>query len=211
MTYASKRKLEFVVPQEEIAKFFQRLAQAIETGSLKVGETELTLAGLRKISISAKATDEGDGVRVRLKAKYPKPGEPHDASSLFTMDDAIDDDDEEDTDDEDTADQTEDKELDVVGHRLKYKVLKKLMKAQFKDIRAALAEGRMPERDLAHGFVRNSDLMVTYPGKGDEFYGQYSQAVQNFMSKVTENDIPGAAAAAEELENQKKICHEKYD
>lgn len=104
----------------------------------------------------------------------------------------------------------------------KYKPLKKRMKSVFKGVAAALAAGALPIQADLDLFVADSRLMCQYPGKGDEFYPAYLEAVDRLIALVEEakSQTPGtedyaqavtqALLAANALNQLKKDCHSRH-
>jgi XXXCH domain-containing protein len=92
-----------------------------------------------------------------------------------------------------------------------YGALKKRMKKSFKNIMYALHEHAWPSAEDISSFVRDSALMVGYPGKGDEFYQVYNEAVAAFEAAVKEQDIELATQKAHLLNDLKTRCHKLYD
>lgn len=201
MSKASKRKIEFMISQDEVSDFFRRLADGVDSGGITVGETAIHLSGLQKISVSMKTLDDVEGLRVKMKLRYCADPALEGSEELFPQD----------PEDDAEAEYEDDAELDMAGAKPRYTHLKKRMKAHFKAIQAAVSEGQLPERGVVNDFVRDSELMITYPGKGDEFYGAYRRATEQFMVAVTEGDLAAVAATVDELERQKQVCHDKHE
>ena len=189
MGSSEKRKIEMTIAADEVAEFFKSLAQDLEGGSLHVDDASISLEGFKSISIGLKKTDEGLKVKVKVKAPAaPAAGVPAPEPALG-----------EDVPAEPRPD-----------GKPKYSTLKKWMKKEFKAIREALALGQMPDPDLAESFVADSQLMVTYPGKGDEFYPAYAAATAAFAAAVAAGDLAAAQEAAAGLDALKRDCHERY-
>jgi XXXCH domain-containing protein len=93
----------------------------------------------------------------------------------------------------------------------KYKSLKKRMKATFKTMTNTLLAGEIPDQALADSFVEDSRLMATYPGKGDEFYPVYTEAVDRFAQARATGDLEALRKSILELDRLKSDCHERYD
>ncbi len=201
MTRASKRKVEFILAGGEMGAFFRKLGDAMEQGTLQVGDTSLLLENVQSLGLSVK--EEPPGFRVKIKIKYAG------------------------TDDESTGDAAEDDETGENGELLvrdpdeefeslatrprpKYKTLKKRMKEQFKAIRLALDSGGLPGKDVAYAFVRASELMVTYQGKGDPNYADYTRLVQVFLSALEDRDLERVSITVNALGEQEEACHDTY-
>lgn len=201
MTRASKRKVQFILAGGEVGAFFRKLGDAMELGTLQVGDTSLLLEDYQSLGLSVK--EESPGFRVKIKIKYAG------------------------TDDESTGDAAEDDETVENGELLvrdpdeefeslatrprpKYKTLKKRMKEQFKTIRQAVDSGGLPGKDVAYAFVRASELMVTYQGKGDPIYAEYTKLVQDFLAALEDRDFERVRGAVHALGEREEACHDTY-
>ena len=92
----------------------------------------------------------------------------------------------------------------------KYKTLKKRMKSSFKLIREALESNQMPMAAILESFIRDSELMVTYPGYGDEFYEAYRNLCSRFSEACSKGDLGAVKSLAIELNQMKSDCHKRY-
>jgi XXXCH domain-containing protein len=92
----------------------------------------------------------------------------------------------------------------------KYSRLKKRMKHSFKAIRSSLEAGRAPAAEAVESFLADSEVMVCYPGHGDEFYLDYSRACRELTRAWKAGDLEAMAAAAQALETRKNECHDRY-
>jgi XXXCH domain-containing protein len=92
----------------------------------------------------------------------------------------------------------------------KYKELKKRMKSDFKLILEAARQGRLPDPRTVEGFVADSDLMVTYPDKGDPFYDIYARTTRELAETFATGDVDAFAAVCEKMDQIKHECHERY-
>lgn len=92
----------------------------------------------------------------------------------------------------------------------KYSRLKKRMKQAFKAICSSLEAGRAPAAEAMASFLADSDVMVCYPGHGDEFYLDYSRACRELARAWEAGDLAAMADAARTLEARKDECHDRY-
>ena len=181
-----KRKIELTVAKSELKEFLANLGQGLEDGELTLGATQLNLEDLAEFKLEFKAL--GDSYLAKIKAKQATPAYmPGEHGAEATVGGA------------------------AMGGKPKYKSLKKRMKKPWKMIRETLALGNLPDRALVEAFVKDSELMVTYPGKGDEFYGAYTVGLERFAAAYEAGDVQAAADAAQALERMKKACHDRYD
>ena len=194
-------KLEWRLGEDALARVLRALGDVLgdvmDEAAAEEGEVMafpdldgLDLDGLKRIKL--RASRKSDGVRLKLKASFYE-----------------DEDDEPDDVDEDRPARSGDRS-DPSG-RPKYKRLKKRMKYDFKAIQAAVEAGSLPDPALAEVFVRDSRLMVLYPGKGDEYYPDYKAAAEAFADACATGDIDAVRAAVDELARLKKACHDRYE
>ncbi len=92
----------------------------------------------------------------------------------------------------------------------KYKRLKKRMDTDFKVIRKAVHENRLPPAEVAHRFLEDSTTMVTYPGFGDCFYEDYTLACKRLRDSFTRGDLEAVRDALGRLREQEKRCHDAF-
>ncbi|MFP5223260.1 MAG: GAK system XXXCH domain-containing protein [Acidobacteriota bacterium] len=180
-----KYKSEAVVEKDALAGWLRDLADGIEAGELPSQAGPVSLEGLRGMKLSVKP-DLGETLSVKLSVKFPKPvrtpGEPD----------------------------AEDEEGDETGMLPKYKSLKKHMKQTFRAIGDALAAGQMPPALEAQSFIADSRLMVSYPGKGDEFYAAYLEKTEAFQAALDAADLEAMKALHQELNQLKRDCHSRH-
>lgn len=107
---------------------------------------------------------------------------------------------------------TSDEGSDAQGEtKPKYKDLKKRMKRSFKMIFNMIHDGTLPPAEAVESFLIDSELMVAYPGYGDEYYEEYTKACAEFAEAYKAEDLERLKPAVDELANQKGRCHAKYD
>jgi XXXCH domain-containing protein len=199
---STKFKASHMAPLSEAADFLRRLADELEYGVIEVGENSLELTDVRSIKVGLK--NIGDTATVKFSVKFadtarepismaPSGPEPDHskaggAPALRTSSSPR-----------------------PAGTRLpKYDDLKERMKSDWKKILSALEGGRLPAPDLMRAFVADSDLMVRYPGKGDEYYEEYAARVRDLDAAFAAGDVSGAGSAAAEVDRLYKACHDRY-
>ena len=209
MSQASKRKVELIVPGEEVGDFLIKIGQELVNGELVIGQTQIDMRNYKSLGLSIK--DDGDAKRIKLKVKYPDAEEEPAAEGA-----------EEDAGEAEPRDVWEgeeellladpEEEYSSLSTRPlpKYGHLKKRMKGQFKAIRRALESGTLPDRHLVNVFAKDSELMVAYPGKGDTYYSAYESALQRFLVAVSARDAEQVRAGFEALDHVMHSCHDEY-
>ncbi len=93
----------------------------------------------------------------------------------------------------------------------KYKTLKKRMKSSFKLLLKMIHENQMPPRAAIDSFLEDSELMVTYPGYGDDYYDDYIRACSAFKAACDAEDLARMHETIDALVHEKSRCHAKYD
>lgn len=190
-----KYKSEAVVEKSALAGWLRELADGVEAGELPSQSGLVSLEGCRGMKLSVKH-GMGETLFVKLSVKFPKP--PKTLGAVMPGD----------TGDVDYP--GDDDEDDESGALPKYKSLKKHMKQTFKAIGAALAAGQMPPALEARSFIADSRLMVSYPGKGDEFYAAYLEKTEAFQAALDAADIEAMKALYQDLVQLKRDCHSRY-
>jgi XXXCH domain-containing protein len=94
--------------------------------------------------------------------------------------------------------------------REKYKDLKKRMKSDFKQIRNRLGEGAVPDKELMERFLTDADAMTTYPGYGDEYYGEFRDSSARLGEAFAAMDLEGLRRGYEDLKTLRDDCHKDH-
>lgn len=94
--------------------------------------------------------------------------------------------------------------------RPKYGSLKKRLKSSWKAVQEAVAAGSLPEGPMAAAFLADSELMILFPGKGDEYYKPYATALAAFRQALSRGDLAALKKACAELDRVKVQCHARY-
>jgi len=177
-----EHKIERTMQRGELPAFFRELADALEQD----GDSALSgLSRSRKFKISAKDEFGHLSVKIKVKSQRGEAGVPAEGAAA------------------------EGEERPQGKPR--YKDIKKRMKVEFRLIVKALHEGGLPPKETVDRFVADAGLMVTFPGKGEEFYEDFSHAVEEFASAYAAGDRLAMGAMAEALAHQKARCHAIYD
>lgn len=190
-----KYKSEAVVEKSALAGWLRELANGVEAGELPSQSGPVSLEGCRSMKLSVKQ-GLGETLDVKLSVKFPKPAKTTGVAVSDEFGGYPDDAEEGESGDEEALP--------------KYKSLKKHMKQTFKAIGAALAAGQMPPALEAQSFIADSRLMVSYPGKGDEFYAAYLEKTEAFQAALDAADIEAMKALHQELAQLKRDCHSRY-
>lgn len=92
-----------------------------------------------------------------------------------------------------------------------YTTLKKRMRSSFKTLIRMIHDGESPPEQAVESFLDDSALMVTYPGYGDEFYDEYTEACNAFRAAWEADDMERMGETIDVLIHEKSRCHAKYD
>ncbi|TVQ97323.1 MAG: GAK system XXXCH domain-containing protein [Desulfovibrionales bacterium] len=207
-------KMKMTCSPEQLAEILRSMAEAMEQGRLSLNDVELPWNEVEKIALTIRNAAGMADVKIKISS----------GGEIDPAEDA-----------EDGGDAEESKvdglggfevgqdpglAKDAQGARVpgkpgkprgSYGSLKKRMKMSFKNIMYALHENTWPSMVDIDEFVRDSADMVRYPGKGDEFYPAYSEAVAVFVDAVQQKNLEAAYQAAHTLNTLKTQCHKKYD
>jgi len=192
---SNKHKSDITLEKSELGQWLRDLATAVEAGELPCEAGPVSLEGYKSVKFSFKETFGGK-VRAKVSVKFPKPAwtapaapgmEPAGPEAVF-----------------------EAEEPAEGGPLPKYKSLKKHMKYTFKAIGAALTAGQMPPVPECQSFIADSKLMVSYQGKGDEFYGAYLEKTVAFEAAVAAGGLEAMKALYLELAQLKRDCHSRH-
>ncbi|GAB7023121.1 GAK system XXXCH domain-containing protein [Salidesulfovibrio brasiliensis] len=175
-------KIEKYIEKKDLITFFREIADAIEGSS---SEELACFEDFKKVKISIK--NEFGQMAVKAKIKQERECD-------ATGEEA------------ETAPAGE-----GVAAKPKYKDLKKRMKRSFKMIVKMTHDETLPPKEAVDSFLEDSELMVAYPGYGDEYYEDYTKACAEFAEAYKAEDMERLKAAVDELANQKGRCHAKYD
>ncbi|QJT08547.1 GAK system XXXCH domain-containing protein [Oceanidesulfovibrio marinus] len=188
MSSESKRKYEFMVGAEEAPDFLAKIADGMRQGCLSIGDVELVFDGFKSLSLSFK--ESVGGYKAKVKLKYAQPDHAPDCECPACK-------------------AAQEYGIGKEG-KPKYGSLKKRMKSDFKAIHQALRNGALPGGDVMARFIEDSRVMCTYPGKGDEYYPQYLEAVDAFAVAVEQGDLQAATARQNDLYQRMQDCHDEY-
>ncbi len=200
-------KMKMTCSPEQLAEILRSMADAMERGRLSLDNVEVGWNEVEKISLTIRNAVGMADVKIRISSSDRVMELPEDM---------------EDEEDVGLEIQGQDRKMarDIAPERARvgfakprgsYGSLKKRMKKSFKSIMYALHESTWPSMVDIDDFLRDSEEMVRYPGKGDEFYPAYSEALTAFADAVRRQDLEAAFQGAHLLNTLKTQCHKKYD
>jgi XXXCH domain-containing protein len=175
-------KFEKVMSSKNAADFLRALAQEIEHGAMdELKEFDLAFDDFKKMKLELKR--DGDQLHLKAKVKAAEAGAACGEPSC--------------------------EEAEAAG-KPKYKTVKKRMEKSFKSMGDALKKGLLPEKGEVSAFIADSELMVGYPGHGDEHYDQYTKLCVQLNVANENGDLPAVQEKYAELKALKKLCHDQY-
>ena len=203
-------KMKMTCTPEQLAEILRSMADAMEQGRLSLDTVELAWNSVEKLSLIIRNAAGMADVKIRISSSDRVVELPEDAEEVEGVDESA--------GGVLLREQSPDvKETDPASPgkpakpRGSYGSLKKRMKKSFKNIMYALHENSWPTMIDIEDFIRDSEQMVLYPDKGDEFYPAYNEAVAAFAAAVRQQDLDAAYQAAHLLNTLKTQCHKKYD
>jgi XXXCH domain-containing protein len=183
-----KQKMEVVLPREELSDFFKQLGEDVDSGALTLSGTDIDLSNFVELKVSVEPM--GDQVMAKVKVKYPE--------ALYIPQEGM------------TVGGVAAAAGVETGAKPKYKSLKKAMKKTWKHIVESVNAGARPQDEVVRTFYDQSLMMITYPGKGDDFYNAYEVAVNRMMSAYESEDHGELAEAVDAVGKLYKACHDRY-
>lgn len=91
----------------------------------------------------------------------------------------------------------------------KYRPLKRELKKVFKEISESAERGELPAAMVMDNFMAYTEIMVSYPGFGDENYQSFSAACQKLLKAFKKDDLAGFGDALQAVKDIKRDCHFK--
>ena len=93
---------------------------------------------------------------------------------------------------------------------LKFRPLKKNLRHSFKELRYAIESDTMPDKKSVEQFLDEINLMVSYPGFGDEFYAPFKAACGQLLTFYNASDFDGFQNQVAVIRGLKKQCHNRF-
>jgi XXXCH domain-containing protein len=110
------------------------------------------------------------------------------------------------------SEELEEEEMEAARNKEDYKKLKKRMKTYFKELQDSLDKGQFPSREIVSVFLRDSETMLTFTGKGrgEEHYEEYRAACRDFQQAFESEDMGAIRNSFRQLDELQERCHSKY-
>jgi XXXCH domain-containing protein len=179
---SKESKIEESLSLEELPKFFREFATRMEKAFDNVEKIpEDDLADFSKIRIRVKRNGTRVGVKIRVK---------WDTTDIKEAADSV--------------------SVSIESGKSSYKKLKKRMEKTFKSFSRDFESGMIPAAESLESFQRDAEQMVTYKGKGEPFYEDFTKACSVFLDACWKGDVSIAQAGYEWLKKQKSLCHDRF-
>lgn len=91
----------------------------------------------------------------------------------------------------------------------KYRPLKRELKKIFKTISESAENGELPAAGVMDSFMAYTEMMVSYPGFGDENYQLFTSGCREMFMAFKKADLAGFGDALEAVKEIKRECHFK--
>jgi len=175
--------IQIKMTAKQTSDFFREMADCIEGKEFqnKVLPKD-DISGFKKIKIEAKK-EEKDIFSLKMKIKCKDKSEK--IGKIFVTDSNI-------------------------KKRPSYKDVKKRMKKSFKEISHSLTKDSFPSEEIIKLFLSDSELMISYPKDGDEYYADYERACNELKESFEKRDLDSCKTKCYELNQIKTVCHNKY-
>lgn len=104
----------------------------------------------------------------------------------------------------------EEEEMEAARKKEDYKKIKKRMKTYFKELQENMDKGYFPSREIVSVFLRDSETMLTFTGKGEEHYEEYRAACRDFQQAFESEDTYAIRQSFKRLNDLQERCHSRY-
>lgn len=175
-------KSKYTFADTELGDYLRKLANALDGEGLpEFSDLQDNLSNYSKIDLKIRRKDES--VVLKLKAKLQVPVTAETTSS-----------------DGDSPNKS----------KPKYKSLKKRLKSDFKALAERIVQKEFPDARVVQSFIADSELMITYPGHGDEHYEVFREALAQFAGAFEKRDMVLLDKKYQALKQLMIECHKLY-
>lgn len=101
-------------------------------------------------------------------------------------------------------------DIEMYSDSSKYGELKRRMKKTFASLKKTLAAGETPGNELVMTFIKECELMTSYPGYGDEYYDPFNKALKVLDKAFSKKKYESIREAILQMDTIRKECHTRY-
>ena len=189
---ASERKIKQKMPFEDVPAYLRRLADAVERKTENLPSELVDLPDpIAKLEIRGKSRNGTWELKIKIKAESPPA-----LAATETSPGGV----------------TEAAAPSVAKPDVKYKSLKKRIKTTFRKIGESIAAHKLPEPEVIHTFMADSELMTSFAGAkyGEADYPAYQEACRRLAEAYQAQKWDAFKAGYAALNQLKKDCHSAY-
>ncbi len=187
MSEREKAKKSKPLTPDEAARLLRELADKLESGTLEVGDEGAVPEGNLKVKVSGKSKDGSASLSLKLQWKSIDAGDTEEPSPVKK------------------------KAKPGAAGIPSYKSIKKRISSTFKQIRAQLRAGCLPDAELARLFDEDAERMLHYPKKGEKAdIIAFREISATFAAAVKTGDRQAADKEMAALTAAEKSCHKRY-
>jgi len=183
----SERKIKRKMPFENMPSYLRQLADSLEkrTRGLPAEFTDLP-EPITELKIKGRARSNSWAIKIHIKAESPIDRKKERAGG-----------------------HEEKKAATPNQPNVPFKLLKNRMKSSFKEIGESLSARKLPEPDVIHAFLSDSEWMTAFPGGkyGEQSYPAYLGACRRLAAAFEAKSLEALISAYAELDQLKKDCH----
>ena len=98
--------------------------------------------------------------------------------------------------------------IDIAEHE--YRLFKRHMKSTFVELTHCAEQGALPSPKLLALFLSQSTELISFPGFGDPYYDDYTQACSAMKQAVEEGSTAAFQEKLTAISALKKACHQRF-
>ena len=193
-------KVKWIMNREQLAAYLEEVVAGLREGTICVQKDseKLLLHPSDAVKVKIEAVEKKDKYQFEMELEWVQAPEAAEGEAAEVAEEGV----------EPRAEEASDGSDDQGDNS--YKKLKKQMKKSFKEIKAAMDASEMPPIELVETFFADCQKMTNYPGKGDEFYAQFTAQVYDVLGAAQSGDLESFASGITALDEMKNECHTKF-
>jgi XXXCH domain-containing protein len=92
----------------------------------------------------------------------------------------------------------------------KFRPLKRQLQKLFREMQFSLSDGAAPTDDMVDEFIRQVEIMVSYPGFGDENYPAFLDTVRRLGHLKKDTTLSVWQQLLDDITKLRQRCHESF-